>query len=239
MSNCTFNLGRWQDQEWPAAAALITDPPYSARVHKGSQSHGSKYGQLAAGLEYGSITQDDAQSLADRFCQLAQDWAVIFCDHVGYSWHAAAWSAVGWYVFAPVAWVKPNAPPRFQGDGPQSAVEYLMIARPKRRPKRIGSRPGYYLAPVPGSDPHKTRGAGHKSPLALRHLVDNYTDPGDLVLDPYGGTATMGSAAIGAGRSYQGSEVDPEMHRAGLERLRCVPSVLPGLELRGTQADLF
>jgi len=240
---CAWMWGRWQDQEWPEAEALITDPPYSSATHRGARSQGQKKGELRAPLEFDHIEKSDCADLADRFHSRVSQWAVIFCDHISYQWHADAWEGCGWHVFAPVVWVKSNAAPRFQGDGPASAVEYLMIARPKHRPKRPGSRPGYYLAPVPRS-PRKagalTRGAGHKDPLFLRYIVDGYTDPGDTVLDPYGGTATMGAAALGSCRKYMGSEVDPDMHRAGSERLKCVPPLLPGLELlTGTQPDLL
>ncbi len=235
-----WRRGQWQDQKWPNAEALITDPPYSRKTHAGARSQGGPFGALSAPIDYGSITAEDAEELAARFAPLVTQWAVIFCDHTAYNWHACAWRGAGWYVFAPVAWVKPNAAPRFQGDGPACSVEYLMIARPKHAPTKRASRPGHYLAPVPHRGNDRTRGPGHKDPLQLRRLVDDYTDPGDLVLDPYGGTATMGAAALGAGRFYEGSEVDPDMHKAGAERLRCVPPLLPGLELaQPAQTDLF
>ena len=39
-------------------------------------------------------------------------------------------------------------------------------------------------------------------------------------MDPYGGTATVGAAAIPRGRFYQGSEADPDTHASGADRLR-------------------
>ena len=235
-----WRAGAWQSQEWPNAEALITDPPYSQKTHGGARSQAGPFGALSASVDYASITAEDAEELAARFAPLVSQWAVIFCDHIAWNWHACAWRGAGWYVFAPVAWVKPNAAPRFQGDGPASSVEYLMIARPKHTPKKRASRPGHYLAPIPHAPRGRTRGPGHKDPIQLRRLVDGYTDPGDLVLDPYGGTATMGAAALGAGRFYEGSEVDHDLWLAGGERLRCVPPVLPGLDLAPTvQRDLF
>lgn len=45
------------------------------------------------------------------------------------------------------------------------------------------------------------------------------SEPGDLVLDPFSGTATTGVVALGLGRRYVGVELNPEYAASSLERL--------------------
>lgn len=55
-------------------------------------------------------------------------------------------------------------------------------------------------------------------------LIENFvlatTDPGDLVLDPFAGTATTGVAAVRNGRRFHGIELNPSYAKIGRERLR-------------------
>jgi hypothetical protein len=57
----------------------------------------------------------------------------------------------------------------------------------------------------------------------FEQVVSLLTDPGDLVVDPFGGTGTTGIACLNLKRRFIGSELDPKTHRRGLNRLRrCV-----------------
>ena len=60
-------------------------------------------------------------------------------------------------------------------------------------------------------------------PLALlRRIVAVSSDPGDLVLDPFAGSATTGVAAVEVGRHFIGVEADPLAVLHAAERLRGV-----------------
>lgn len=54
----------------------------------------------------------------------------------------------------------------------------------------------------------------------LRQLIELVTVPGDLVLDPFAGSATTGVAALQSGRRFLGIEGDPAWHRDAADRLR-------------------
>ncbi len=231
----------WQAFDWEGAgpiSALITDPPYSAKTESGSRSSicfdsssrrtGHYSGSPEHNVDYGHIVADDAVELAAVFSGLVKDWAVIFCDHVAWQWHAKAWEECGWYVFAPVPWLKRNGAPRFQGDGPASMTEWLMIARPRKVPSVCFSRSGYYETSIYREQGARRR-AGHKAPQELVRLVNDYSEPGDLVADPFAGTATVGSACIRRGRRYVGTEVDEEACVQAERRLLETPPPLPGL----------
>ena len=50
-------------------------------------------------------------------------------------------------------------------------------------------------------------------------LVDHFSDPGELVLDPFGGSMTTGIAALRHGRRFLGFELVPAWADQGRERL--------------------
>ncbi len=62
-------------------------------------------------------------------------------------------------------------------------------------------------------------------PVALlRRIVACSSDPGDLVLDPFSGSATTGAASILLGRRYLGIEQNAEFAARSRDRLRAVMS---------------
>jgi DNA modification methylase len=60
----------------------------------------------------------------------------------------------------------------------------------------------------------------HQQPLALfQHLVREYTDPGDLIVDPCGGGFTTAEACLRLGRRCICCDVDAVCVSKGLERM--------------------
>jgi DNA modification methylase len=51
-------------------------------------------------------------------------------------------------------------------------------------------------------------------------LVSDFTDPGELVCDPFAGSCTTGVACIQMGRRFVGWEKDPRYFAIGVKRLR-------------------
>ena len=228
------HLSAWQDADWPETAdALITDPPYAPRTHAGMRDK-SDGESLTNPCDYDSITEDDAIEFAQFWAPRITQWAVIFGDHTTWRWHADAWKAAGWYVFAAVIYCKTNPGPRFSGDGPTSACEWIMIARPIGRVRVYKSRRGAYVGPTANRDQDRRR-AGHKPPWLLQQILSDYTEPGDVICDPFAGSATVGEVAISNLRRYVGSEIDPETHAKALrriERAKVQPGLMESLELR-------
>ena len=49
-----------------------------------------------------------------------------------------------------------------------------------------------------------------QKPVALmRRIINDYTEPGDLILDPFCGSGTTGVACVQTGRRFIGIEIDP------------------------------
>ncbi len=99
----------------------------------------------------------------------------------------------------------------------------IMVARHMKRIRRYGNRDGAYFDEPTAS----TRGVGGKNPTPgqkpltlLRKLVLAYSEPGDLVIDPFAGTGTTLLAAVMEGRDAWGCEIDAATHKIALGRLK-------------------
>ena len=72
-----------------------------------------------------------------------------------------------------------------------------------------------------GHDPSAS--TGHPATSAEAFALDAvqvWSNPGELVLDPFAGSATVGRACIDMGRRFVGAERVPKYHAIGVERLR-------------------
>ena len=215
-----LRLGKWQDVMADVECdALICDPPYSPRVHEGQRT-GTETAK--ATIKYGAISPEWCAEFAASWSKRTKFWAVVFSDHLGSRWWESAWEACGWYVFAPVAWVRTNATPRVSGDGPTSAIDYITVARPRRRLEsmRTGSRPGFYNAIQSSST---VVVPGGKALDGMRAIIRDYTRPSDLVCDPCAGGGTTLLAAALEGRRAIGAEMMPEHYDIARRRLAHLP----------------
>lgn len=64
--------------------------------------------------------------------------------------------------------------------------------------------------------------AGHPAvfPIALpRDLIASYTDPGEMVVDPFMGSGTTGVAAVKIGRRFTGIEIEPAYFDIARQRI--------------------
>ena len=220
---------------------VISDPPYDARTHDGRRSGDEvnhKRQVQVEGIAYPPLDEASARiAVEDMVEWWHPEWVVLSGSHVTWGWFSAALGEAGYYVFAPVPWVKPACAPRKQGDGPDSACEWFCIARPRRRLRRYGHRPGYYThASVHGN------GVAGVKPLGLmRQLVLDYSEPGDVVVDPYAGTGTTLLAALLEGRNAWGAEINPATHARANARLVDEWDRQPTLPMtveRGTERQL-
>lgn len=224
-----LRCGRWQDVlgDVTSVVAVITDPPFSERTAKGFKSNPEWSSEIGAqpGIEYGAISSSEIVAAVDSWTPRTERWFVAFGDHItAFAWEAAL-QASGWLTFAPLPWIKPDAPPRFLADGPASQSEYVTTAERDRvqvaRPRSLAyaedrrSRPGYYLA-ARGKGPVQ----GTKDLATMRRLVRDYSLPGDLIVDPFAGWATTILACALEGRRAIGAEMDPETFDKAVRRLR-------------------
>lgn len=202
---------------------VITDPPYARDVYvrmsqpktkagsgtparvgvavKGenwSTRQGSALQKLAAG-DIGHIDEmlDD---LAAHIARLTRRWAVVFSDvETCARWRAALESSGLRYVRTG-AWVKPDAMPQMSGDRPAVGFEPATICH-ANGPMRWngGGKQAVWTYNTAKGDERPDHPC--PKPLGLMtDLVQQFTDPGDLILDPFGGSGTTAVAAKAVGR---------------------------------------
>ena len=217
-----LRCGRWQDTlAGVECDALIVDAPYSARTHGG---HNSEQGQAGTRrlLSYEMWTGDDVRALVESWAPRCNGWFVTITDNVLAPVWATALEDAGRYVFAPLPWVAVGSRVRLSGDGPSSWTCWIVVARPRRGEDRNG-RAFNKWGTLPGAYVLTQDRGGHiggKPAALMRALVNDYTRPGDLVVDPCAGGGTTLLAAVQCGRRAIGSELDPETHAQAVARLK-------------------
>lgn len=90
-------------------------------------------------------------------------------------------------------------------------------AKVGRKVKEYGVRYNVWKIPNPGR-------AGEKHPATFplrlaRDHIRTWSNPGDIVLDPFLGSGTTGAAALSLGRKFVGIEISPEYLKLASEKL--------------------
>jgi site-specific DNA-methyltransferase (adenine-specific) len=215
----TLICGTWQDAlaagMVPRVDAVITDPPYGARTHVGHDGAAENGraarmkdpGKLSRTINYAAWSNEQAADAAQQWSAVAAGWVVVMSDHeLARAWEASL-EASGRYVFAPIPFVAPGSRIRLAGDGPSSWTVWLTVARPKTREmQHWGTLQGAYVLPQGCADKSFV---GGKPPWLMRELIDDYSRPGDLILDPCCGSGTTAIAARDMGRRCITIEMDP------------------------------
>ena len=196
----------------------LSDPPFDAHTH----ARGGSVVRHDGGPSIGTIPFDAlgaAAPIAAQIARLTKRWTLVFCAVRQIEEWACAFEACGWNVPRVVIWVKPDASPQFSGDRPGHGYESIVVAHaPGRTRWNGGGMKGVYVCNRIDRDSgwlHPTQ-----KPLALMEaLVRDFTDPDELILDPFAGSGTTGVACKRLGRNFVGWERDPKFHAAALKRL--------------------
>lgn len=191
--------------------ALITDPPYGLRTHKGNENMLQRYAR--SDLVYKHWTPEEATAFVNFWSPRTRGWMCIMTSDDLIPVYRQAYADNGRYDFAPVPILQHR--PRLAGDGPGSGAVYLMVARPKEsRFMGWGSLPCWYQAAF-DQDGH----IGGKPLKLMQAIVMDYSDPGDLVCDPCAGAATTLLAAAMKNRRGIGAEADPVTFTNAMNRI--------------------
>jgi site-specific DNA-methyltransferase (adenine-specific) len=228
---------------------VITDPPYEAEAH--AMSRRSQRGPAAlrtngAGfvsfpIDFEPMDPATRWMSGKQFARLARRWVLVFCQLEG----ARLWRDAGeWYGLEhkrTCIWVKPDGAPQFTGDRPGTGYECLEAMHAKGRSRwNGGGRRGVFTyncnsqTRIPDED--------HQTPKPLEfmlELVELFTEPGDLIIDPYCGGGTTLVAAIRLGRRAIGIEKDPKNRALAVERLEAESNGTTLRHARAGQVPLF
>ncbi len=202
---------------------ILTDPPYSQHVHENMSSGTAMKRQVEGGkgggipritLPFNNLQQYDfAQSLP----RIARRWALAFCAFEDFG---AYRDSVGQkqYLRSGI-WYKPNSMGQLTGDRPATAYEGIAIMH--REGKKVwNGRGSFAVWCCNGTRGEKGRHPNQKPLNLCLELVAKFTNPGELVFDPFCGSGRIGEACVLLGRNYLGLDFDKEWVEKARERLR-------------------
>ena len=199
--------------------AILTDPPYDARTHKGARSHRSL---KRSPIDFESITEEQFIAFWGSAVTLARRWVVLSC-----AWqHAASLEKAGVPLVRLGIWHNLGSAPQFTGDRPGTGWEAIAILQHREGRKRWNGG-GHHAVWVCNVE----RGA-HPTQKPLPLLIDwvkKFSDEGETILDPFMGSGTTGLACAKLGRRFIGIEKRPDYFALACERI----------EAAHRQSDLF
>lgn len=203
---------------------IITDPPYTQAVSEGSRSvwDGKVSGRT---VEFDGLPDGFIADLVPEMLRVAKRWVLSFCalEQLG-EYRAAAGgggSEKGCYVRGGI-FRKPNAVPQLSGDRPAQAAEGLAIMHRKGRKRWNGGGAHGWWTATPTRERY-----GHPTPKPvslMMELVEQFTDPGETILDPFCGSGTTGVACLRLGRVFHGVELAPHYVELARDRLKAEAS---------------
>lgn len=235
---------------------VITDPPYEAEAHTKARralvDSTQKRGAVNTGkvrridqpleIDFGAISSDERRVVAQFFGALAERWVIAFCQIEAVAAWRAAFESGGLEWVRGGIWRKPDGAPQFTGDRPGQGFECIAIAHPPGRKRWNGG--GKHAVWTHSLEHGHGNGVRNEhptqKPIALMlDLVEDFTDPGDTILDPFAGSGTTGVAAVRLGRNFIGIERDERYFKLACERLRAEVSGSTLSAARAGQSALF
>lgn len=188
---------------------IIGDPPYEDELHGAIGRIRRNDGQeMIADLGFEGI--NSTRSEVARLCvEQSRGWLILFTLAEGVrAWRDDIQTAGGKYDTC-LAWVKPDAAPRFNGQGAARGFECAVTAwcGPGYRVWNAGGKRGVYTHLVNGGERtglHPTE----KPRRLMSEIVADFTNPGETICDPFMGSGTTGVAAVRADRRFIGIEKD-------------------------------
>lgn len=202
---------------WPELAAVVeaaggcdavlVDAPYSERTHAGHDARSDAAVALGRrAITYAPWTPGDVAAFVTRWAPLARGWIVSLTDDVLAPCWRAELEARGRCTFAPLPFVQFGSRVRLSGDGPSSITTWIVVARPRTHAYSTwGTLPGAYVQP-PGYA-ERPDIVGGKTLWIAERLCEDYSRPGDLIVDPCCGAGTTLRAAQQTGRRAIGGDV--------------------------------
>lgn len=223
-------------------AHVITDPPYEAECHTASRRVLGATGVALESIDFDSIDETTRKEIAEQCTRVARGWALVFCQIEGIiPWRDLFVDAGAKWRRAQI-WVKPDSSPQFTGDRPAQSFESIATVwcgKGKSVWNGGGSK-GHYIYNIGAQNSGSANEHPTTKPIPLMmELVEKFTNPGDLVLDPFCGSGSTGVACIRLGRKFIGIEKDETYASLARERLAAESRGLDLRSARSGQTSIF
>lgn len=201
---------------------VICDPPYEASLHA-AKAHLSNL-RKDSGPELKAIDFDCIDPIREAFVSCVADlcsgWFIAFCTVEGARPWADCINASAMRYKRACLWIKPDSTPQLNGQGPAQGAEVFVAAWCGVGHARwnAGGKRGVYTHCVNNSERtglHPTE----KPRRLMSEIIADFTQPGDLICDPFMGSGTTGVAAVMAGSRFIGIEQKPEYFELACRRI--------------------
>jgi site-specific DNA-methyltransferase (adenine-specific) len=185
---------------------VLTDPPYLVgyrdRSGRTIRNDTNAAAVLPAYRELHRVLK------ADRYCLTFAGW-----NHIAD--FSAAWVEAGFRVVGQIVWTKRYASSVGHTAAHHESAWLLAKGWPERPAKPIRNvQPWTYS----GNRVHPTE----KAVAILRPMIESFSKPGDLILDPFSGSGSTAVAAALSGRRYLGIELEERYCETARRRLQGV-----------------
>lgn len=203
-------------------AHVITDPPYEQLMH---DLHGSvKLRRTDGGSQRKELGFDGIDAIRAPFIsevkRINRGWLLAFCNVEGV-WHwRQALLADDLKFKTTCVWIKPDCTPKLNGQGPALGYECITTTWCGAGHARwnAGGKRGVYTH---NTNNHERTGLHptEKPRRLMSEIIADFTNPDELVCDPFMGSGTTGVAAVMAGRRFIGVELNEAYFDLACKRL--------------------
>lgn len=203
---------------------VFCDPPYEEFMHnaKGAASRRIRTDgrREIKSLDFNAI-DEMREDVVDCIAQVAARWAIIFCTPEGVGRWADAINPSSIKYKRACTWIKPDSTPQLNGQGPAMGAENFVVAWCGRGHARwnAGGKRGVYTHLTNPPDRH----GEHPTEKPWRlffELLNDFTERGDCILDPFMGSGTTGVACAKLGRKFIGIELEEKYFDIACERIQ-------------------
>jgi site-specific DNA-methyltransferase (adenine-specific) len=200
---------------------VLCDPPYEDEIHASRARFQRTDGhRKPKKLGFEGINAIRGE-VSKQLVRASSGWALVFSLAEGIRAWRDDLQAAGAKWDQTLFWIKPDAMPKMNGQGAARGAECIAAVwcgRGYRKWNGRGKR-GVYEYPV--KSPSRDGRHPAEKPLALMAaLVRDYTNAGQMVLDPFMGSGTTGVACIKSGRRFIGIERDPKHFEVACDRIQ-------------------
>lgn len=205
-----------------AVSHVITDPPYEQLMHDLHSSTELK--RTDGGSQRRDLSFDSIQDVRPEFLKetkrINAGWLLVFCNIEGvWFWREAIEAADMKFKLACI-WIKPDATPKMNGQGPAIGYECIATAWSGAGYSRWngGGRRGVFTHLTNSPDREGTHET--EKPLSLmKELVALFSNAGETICDPFMGSGTTGIACVRLGRKFIGVEKDEKFFELAKRRI--------------------
>lgn len=187
---------------------LITDPPYESMTQRSINRQSVQRidgGGQSAAIDFTPI--DDIRDSVVAWGDAVGGWFIAFCTTEGVGRWADCINASPMCYKRACVWIKPDSTPQMNGQGPAQGAEHFVCAWAGHGHARwnAGGKRGVYTHCVNNPEREGTHPT-EKPRRLMAEIIGDFTNVGQLILDPFMGSGTTGVASARMGRRFIGIE---------------------------------